>query len=206
MAASITRNQSPFNFLLNHGLTCYSHSQISELCQFFKTSLNSLYVMVGWGTMLQAGRSPVRVSDEIDFFNLPNPSSRTLALRSTQPLTEMCARKIILGVKSRRPVGLTTLTPYMSRISQNIGPSTSRNPKVLQGLYTDNFTLCSGDETATWFSLFTSRLTSLLASIKVSMFSLWHLCYHAVDPHHQHRFEADVSHLISVPQDEYVGR
>jgi hypothetical protein len=39
--------------------------------------------------MLQAGRSPVRVPDEVDFFNLPNPSSRTVALGSTQPLTEM---------------------------------------------------------------------------------------------------------------------
>jgi hypothetical protein len=30
--------------------------------------------VVGWGTMLQAGRSPVRVPDEVDFFNLPNSS------------------------------------------------------------------------------------------------------------------------------------
>jgi hypothetical protein len=28
--------------------------------------------------MLQAGRSPVQVSDEVDFFNLPNHSSRTI--------------------------------------------------------------------------------------------------------------------------------
>jgi hypothetical protein len=38
--------------------------------------------------MLQAGRlssSP----DEVDFFNLPNPSSRIMAPGSTQPLTEM---------------------------------------------------------------------------------------------------------------------
>jgi hypothetical protein len=27
--------------------------------------------------------------DEVDFFNLPHPSSRTMALGSTQPLTEM---------------------------------------------------------------------------------------------------------------------
>jgi hypothetical protein len=31
--------------------------------------------VVGWGTMLQAGRSPVRVPDEVDFFDLPNLSS-----------------------------------------------------------------------------------------------------------------------------------
>jgi hypothetical protein len=49
--------------------------------------------VVGWGTMLQAGRwasSP----DEVDFFNWPNPSSRTMALGSTQPLTEMSTRNI----------------------------------------------------------------------------------------------------------------
>jgi hypothetical protein len=49
--------------------------------------------------MLQAGRSPVRVSDEVDFFNLPNPSSRTMALGSTQPLTEMSTRNLPGGKK-----------------------------------------------------------------------------------------------------------
>jgi hypothetical protein len=43
--------------------------------------------VVDWGTMLQAGRSPNWVPDEVDFFNLPNPFSRTMALVSTQPLT-----------------------------------------------------------------------------------------------------------------------
>jgi hypothetical protein len=44
--------------------------------------------------MLQAGKSPVRVLDEADFFfsNLPDPSSRTTALGSTHPLTEMSTR------------------------------------------------------------------------------------------------------------------
>jgi hypothetical protein len=42
--------------------------------------------------MLQAGRSPVRVPDKVDFFKLPNPSSRTRALGSTQPLTKMSTR------------------------------------------------------------------------------------------------------------------
>jgi hypothetical protein len=43
--------------------------------------------------MLQTRRSPVRVPDEVDFFNIPDPSSRTMALGSTQPLTEMSTRK-----------------------------------------------------------------------------------------------------------------
>jgi hypothetical protein len=49
--------------------------------------------------MLQARRSPVRVLDEVDFFNLPNPSSRTMALGSTQPLTEMSTRNLSGGKK-----------------------------------------------------------------------------------------------------------
>jgi hypothetical protein len=45
--------------------------------------------------MLQAGRLPVRISKKsLDFFNLPNPSSRTMALGSTQPLTEMNTRNL----------------------------------------------------------------------------------------------------------------
>jgi hypothetical protein len=49
--------------------------------------------------MLQAGRSPVRIPDEVDFFNLPNPSSPTMALGSTQPLTEMSTRNLPGGKK-----------------------------------------------------------------------------------------------------------
>jgi hypothetical protein len=37
-------------------------------------------------------RSPVRVTDAVDFLNLPNPSNRIMALGSTQPLTEMSTR------------------------------------------------------------------------------------------------------------------
>jgi hypothetical protein len=48
--------------------------------------------VVGWGTMLETGRLPVRVRDEVDFFNLSNPSNRTMDLRSTQSLTEMSTR------------------------------------------------------------------------------------------------------------------
>jgi hypothetical protein len=49
--------------------------------------------------MLQAGRSSVRVPDEVDFFNLPNPSSRIMALGSTQSLTEMSTRNLPGGKK-----------------------------------------------------------------------------------------------------------
>jgi hypothetical protein len=49
--------------------------------------------------MLQAGWSPVRVPNEVDFFNLPNSSSRTMVLGSTQPLTEMSTRRFPGGKK-----------------------------------------------------------------------------------------------------------
>jgi hypothetical protein len=48
--------------------------------------------------MLQSGRS--RVSDEVDVFNLPNLSSRTMALGSTQTLTEMSTRNLPGGKKA----------------------------------------------------------------------------------------------------------
>jgi hypothetical protein len=44
--------------------------------------------------MLQDGRSSVQVLDEVDFFNLSNPSCHTMALGSTQPLTEMSTRNL----------------------------------------------------------------------------------------------------------------
>jgi hypothetical protein len=53
--------------------------------------------VVGWGTMLQTGRSPVQVPVKVDFFN---PCIRTMTLGSTQPLTEMSTRNLP-GVKKR---------------------------------------------------------------------------------------------------------
>jgi hypothetical protein len=59
--------------------------------------------IVGWGTMLQTRRSRVRVAIRCFFFNWPNPSSRTMALGSTQPLTEMSTRNLTGG--KGRPAG-----------------------------------------------------------------------------------------------------
>jgi hypothetical protein len=49
--------------------------------------------------MLQAGKSPVRVPDEVDFFTLPNASSRNMTLESTQSLREMSTRNLPGGKK-----------------------------------------------------------------------------------------------------------
>jgi hypothetical protein len=51
--------------------------------------------LFGRGTMLQAGRSRVRFPmRSLNFFNLPNPSSRTMVLGSTPSLTEMSSRNL----------------------------------------------------------------------------------------------------------------
>jgi hypothetical protein len=54
---------------------------------------------VGKGKLLQAGRSPVRVPDKVDFFNLPNPSSRTMALGLNQPLIKVNTKHFLEGKK-----------------------------------------------------------------------------------------------------------
>jgi hypothetical protein len=112
-----------FYFLFN------SHSPFTGACGS----------IVGWGSMLQAGRSQVRfLMTSLDFLYWPNPSSRTMALGSTQPLTEMSTRNLPGG--KGRPIGTLRLTspPSLSRFSrENVAASTSHNPMgfhdLLQG-------------------------------------------------------------------------
>jgi hypothetical protein len=61
--------------------------------------------------MLQTGRKVVgSIPDEvIGFFNSPNPSSRTMALCWTQPLTEMSTRNLP-GSKERPALKADNLT------------------------------------------------------------------------------------------------
>jgi hypothetical protein len=66
-------------------------------------------------------------------FSRPKPSSSTVTLGSTQPLTEMSTR--YLGVKGGQCVRLTTSPPSVSRLSrENVGASMSHNPIGLHGL------------------------------------------------------------------------
>jgi hypothetical protein len=76
-----------------------------------------------------AGSIPNEV---IGFFNLPYPSSRTMALGSTLPLTEVSV--IFLTLKGDRRVRLATSPSPMRRMSRKCGASTSRYPMVLHGL------------------------------------------------------------------------
>jgi hypothetical protein len=61
--------------------------------------------------MLQAGRSQDRVPMRDGFFNIPNPSSRSMALESTQSLTEMSTRNLPWGKArpARRADNLTAI-------------------------------------------------------------------------------------------------
>jgi hypothetical protein len=87
--------------------------------------------VVCWNTMLQAGRSRVPISmRSVEFFSWPNPSSRTMALGSTQSQTEMrsgnlpggkgcqphrhlwadCLENVETSTSSYRPPVLVTVT------------------------------------------------------------------------------------------------
>jgi hypothetical protein len=62
--------------------------------------------------MLQAGRLRVRFAiSSLDIFKVPNLSRRTMALGSTQPLTEMSTRNLLGGkeLPARKADHLTSI-------------------------------------------------------------------------------------------------
>jgi hypothetical protein len=62
------------------------------------------------------------ITDEVtEFFVSLNPSSRTMALVSTQSLTEMSTRSLPGGAKSGQRLRLTPSTPPVSRLSRKCG-------------------------------------------------------------------------------------
>jgi hypothetical protein len=107
-----------FNFIEND--ENYGENVLGiESVFYFSTQLTRGSV-VGSGTMLQAGRSRVRVPMRWIIFNLPNPSSRNMALVSTQPLTEMSTMNLP-GGKGRPARKADNLTAIVSQLSRKCG-------------------------------------------------------------------------------------
>jgi hypothetical protein len=135
-ASIFLKMASPWCYNLN-GSTGIGQSSFCEINFNIILYLGARRSVVGWGTMLQTGRLLVQVLDEVDTFSLPNRSGRTMALRSTDPLTEMSTRNLPEGKKwpARR-----TDNVWNGRMSENVGASASHNPKGLHSVYKDNFT------------------------------------------------------------------
>jgi hypothetical protein len=93
--------------------------------------------------MLQAGSSRVRYSmRSMDFTVGPNPSSRTMALGSTQPLTEISTRNLLggKGLPTRKADNLTAICePIVYKIWEPRRLTTLWASAVC---YRDRFTSC----------------------------------------------------------------
>jgi hypothetical protein len=78
--------------------------------------------VVDWGTTYATSRKVAgSILDEvIGIFNLPDPSSRTMALGSTQPLTQMTTKSLPRD-KGRPARRLSTTLPSVSRLSRKRG-------------------------------------------------------------------------------------
>jgi hypothetical protein len=109
--------------------------------------------VVHWGTMLQAGRSRIRFPVRLlNFFNRPNPSSRTIVLESTQLLLEMSSRNLPGGKEWPARKVDDFYGHLWAECLENVGVSTSHNPMgphaLLQGglyfCFIQNFVKCIG--------------------------------------------------------------
>jgi hypothetical protein len=90
--------------------------------------------------MLDAGKSRVRVPMRWIIFNLPNSCSRTMALGSTQPLTEMSSRNLPGVLKGGRRVRLTTIPSSVSRLEKMWEPQCITTLWAFTACYRDSFT------------------------------------------------------------------
>jgi hypothetical protein len=88
--------------------------------------------------MLQAGRSPVRVPNEVDF-----------SIYLILPASERNEYQESSWGKKRPVRRADNLAAIYEPMSGNVGASTSRNPKGLRGRYRDNFSFLQNS--SRWF-------------------------------------------------------
>jgi hypothetical protein len=107
---------NPSGFWVDNDRSAVLKMQITSmehlLIQLIQLSTEAWGSLVDWGTILQARRSWVRFPmRSLDFLNSPNLSSRTMALGSTQPLTEMSTRNVggSKGRQGRKADNLTAI-------------------------------------------------------------------------------------------------
>ena len=111
-------------------------------CTHVLSDLLSLWSKKGntrWRSWLRHCATSQKVAGSIPegvvgIFHWHNPSSRTMALGSTQPLTEMSTRNIFWGGKGGRCVGLTTLPPSCADCLEIWEPQTSATLRACPGL------------------------------------------------------------------------
>jgi hypothetical protein len=117
------------------GFEIYQEVPVNLLCPtlicLFSSNSGARGCAVGWGTAFQVGRSLSSTLDNItENFHWHNPSGRTMALGSTQPLTKISTR--IISCRWRRPVrSADNLTTFMCRLTWNLGALPSWNPHSL---------------------------------------------------------------------------
>jgi hypothetical protein len=160
MVASITRIHSSFFLPLNQILSCYCRSQMFELCHIFWTSVSYMYAMIFPCILVTRQQHMPRF---LCVFFIIIWFVRLFGTAATSGL--LCQPRVIVKMimEKQMECRLAGETEFLGEnlLQRHFCPSqnsTWPDPGLNQGRRGGNF------------SVFTSRLTSLLASIKVSVF------------------------------------